>query len=53
MTLKERVDAVGFKTRAGVVEAMRFLTINFAYRINCSESTILFFYIQFVIDYLM
>ena len=32
--LKNRIDNVGYKTRAGVVEASRFLTLDFPYRIN-------------------
>ena len=32
--LKSRIESVGYKTRAGVVEAARFLTLDFPYRIN-------------------
>ena len=32
--LKDRIDGVGYKTRAGVVEAARFLTLDFPYKIN-------------------
>lgn len=32
--LKDRVEEKGFKTRAGVVEAARFLTLEFPYRIS-------------------
>ena len=32
--LKEKINNVGYKTRAGVVEAARFLTLDFPYRIN-------------------
>lgn len=32
--LKEKIKSVGYKTRAGVVEAARFLTLDFPYRIN-------------------
>ena len=32
--LKSRIENVGYKTRAGVVEAARFLTLDFPYRIN-------------------
>ena len=32
--LKDRINDVGYKTRAGVVEAARFLTLDFPYRIN-------------------
>ena len=32
--LKFKVNEVGYKTRAGVVEAARFLTLDFPYRIN-------------------
>lgn len=32
--LKDRINEVGYKTRAGVVEAARFLTLDFPYRIN-------------------
>lgn len=32
--LEYKINNVGYKTRAGVVEAARFLTINFPYRIN-------------------
>jgi len=32
--LKNNIYAVGYKTRAGVVEAARFLTLDFPYRIN-------------------
>lgn len=31
--LKSRIEAVGYKTRAAVVEAARFLSMNFSYRI--------------------
>ncbi len=31
--LKQRVESVGYKTRAGVVEAARFITLEFPYRI--------------------
>ena len=32
--LENRISNVGYKTRAGVVEAARFLTLDFPYRIN-------------------
>ena len=32
--LKNRINSVGYKTRAAVVEAARFLTLDFPYRIN-------------------
>lgn len=32
--LKDRINDAGYKTRAGVVEAARFLTLEFPYRIN-------------------
>ena len=32
--LKSRIENVGYQTRAGVVEAARFLTLDFPYRIN-------------------
>ena len=32
--LKTKIENVGYKTRAGVVEAARFLTLDFPYRIN-------------------
>ena len=32
--LKSKIENVGYKTRAGVVEAARFLTLDFPYRIN-------------------
>ena len=32
--LKDRINEKGYKTRAGVVEAARFLTLDFPYRIN-------------------
>ena len=32
--LKDKIELVGYKTRAGVVEAARFLTLDFPYRIN-------------------
>ena len=32
--LKTRIDNVGYKTRAGAVEAARFLTLDYPYRIN-------------------
>ena len=32
--LKDRINTVGYKTRAGAVEAARFLTLEFPYRIN-------------------
>lgn len=32
--LKNRIDNVGYKTRAAAVEAARFLTLDFPYRIN-------------------
>ena len=32
--LKNKINNVGYKTRAGVVEAARFLTLDFPYRIN-------------------
>ena len=32
--LKDKIEEVGYKTRAGVVEAARFLTLDFPYRIN-------------------
>ena len=32
--LKSRINEVGYKTRAGAVEAARFLTLDFPYRIN-------------------
>ena len=32
--LKDRIKNAGYKTRAGVVEAARFLTLDFPYRIN-------------------
>jgi len=32
--LKDRINDVGYKTRAGVVEAASFLTLEFPYRIN-------------------
>ena len=32
--LKTRIENVGYKTRAGVVEAARFLTLDFPYKIN-------------------
>ncbi len=32
--LKERINDVGYKTRAATVEATRFLTLDFPYRIN-------------------
>ena len=32
--LKDKIENVGYKTRAGVVEAARFLTLDFPYRIN-------------------
>lgn len=32
--LKHRIETVGYKTRAGVVEAARFLTLEFPYRID-------------------
>ena len=32
--LKSRIEDAGYKTRAGVVEAARFLTLDFPYRIN-------------------
>ena len=32
--LKQNINNVGFKTRAGVVEAARFLALDFPYRIN-------------------
>ncbi len=32
--LKDRIKDVGYKTRAGAVEAARFLTLEFPYRIN-------------------
>ncbi|MFA6753049.1 MAG: Ig-like domain-containing protein [Bacilli bacterium] len=32
--LKSRVENVGYQTRAGVVEAARFITLEFPYRIN-------------------
>ena len=32
--LQYKMDKVGYKTRAAVVEAGRFITLNFPYRIN-------------------
>ena len=32
--LKDRINTVGYKTRAGVVEAARFLTLHFPYKIE-------------------
>lgn len=32
--LKEKIESVGYKTRAGAVEAARFLTLDFPYRVN-------------------
>ena len=32
--LKNKIDNAGYKTRAGVVEAARFLTLDFKYKIN-------------------
>ena len=32
--LKSRINEVGYKTRAGAIEAARFLTLDFPYRIN-------------------
>ena len=32
--LKNRIESVGYKTRAGVVEAARFLSLRFNYKIN-------------------
>ena len=36
--LEYKIDNVGYKTRAGVVETARFLTINFPYKINCMDN---------------
>ncbi|MBQ3020915.1 MAG: C40 family peptidase [Bacilli bacterium] len=33
-TLKDRINDVGYKTRAAVIEAARFLTLNFDFRIH-------------------
>lgn len=34
LILKNKIDNVGYQTRAGVVEAARFLTLDFPYKIN-------------------
>ena len=36
MILKEKINKAGYKSRAGVVEAARFLTLQFPYKLNYS-----------------
>ena len=34
LVLEKKIDLVGYKTRAGAVEALRFLTLDFPYRVD-------------------